>query len=101
MITIKDINSYVKDTMLDTIFREREEEIYENTKKDKAEISKISSKYSTNYEEIVEMIKNLPPHFNKTKEDLISKLDEYNMRQSLLSDYNNEKFYKSRILWWN
>lgn len=98
MITIKDINSYVKDTMLDTIFREREEEIYENTKKDKAEISKISSKYSTNYEEIVEMIKNLPPHFNKTKEDLISKLDEYNMRQSLLSDYNNEKFYKSRIL---
>lgn len=101
MIRIKDIEEYVEDNMLETIFREREDEIYKRTKKDKEEISKISAKYSVDYEKLIESVKNLPPHFNNIRENIISKLDEYNMKQSLIVAYDNEKFYKARILWWN
>ncbi len=98
MIRIKDIEEYVEDNMLETIFREREDEIYKRTKKDKEEISKISAKYSVDYEKLIESVKNLPPHFNNIRENIISKLDEYNMKQSLIVAYDNEKFYKARIL---
>ncbi len=98
MIRIKDIEEHIEDTMLEVIFKEREEEIYMRTKKDKEEILKISERYPVDYERLVRIIKNVPPHFNNIREDILSKLDDYCMRQNLIIAYDNEKFYKTRIL---
>lgn len=98
MITIKDIEEYIGDSMLEIIFREREDEIYKRTKRDKEEIAKISKRYPVDYERLVEIIKNLPPHFNNIREDILNKLDDYCMRQNLIISYDNEKFYKARFL---
>ena len=46
MLKIKDIEEYIEDSMLDTIFNEREDEVYRKTQKDNERISKITEKYS-------------------------------------------------------
>lgn len=98
MLKIKDIEEYVKNTMLDTIFEEREDEIYKESKNDNERISQITEKYSIDYDKLIVTIKNLPPHFRNTRESIIKALEEYLMRENLIMAYENEKFYKVRIL---
>ena len=101
MLKIKDIEEYIEDSMLDTIFNEREDEVYRKTQKDNEAISKRTEKYSIDYDRLINIIKALPPHFKNTRETIIKALEEYLMRENLIMAYENEKFYKTRILWWN
>ena len=101
MLKIKDIEEYIEDSMLDTIFNEREDEVYRKTQKDNERISKITEKYSIDYDRLISIIKALLPHFKNTRETIIKALEEYLMRENLIMAYENEKSYKTRILWWN
>lgn len=98
MITIKDIQEYTEDTMVETIFRQREDELYNTKEKDNEEIKKITKNYPVDYERLIVMIKNLPPHFNNTRENILKAFDNYCMRENLIMALNNEKFYKARFL---
>lgn len=98
MLKFKDIQEYVEDTMLDTIFKEREEELYKESQKDNERISQITKKYSIDYDKLIITIENLPPHFKNTRENIIKALEEYLIRENLIMSYENEKFYKTRIL---
>lgn len=101
MIKIKDIEKYIEDEMLDTIFREREEQLYQQKEVENTEINKIKEEYSTDYEKLLTAVKNIPPHFNNTRERILKTLDEYITRENLLMAYDNEVFYKSRFLRWH
>lgn len=101
MIRIKDIEEYIDDTMLETIFRKREEELYDDNKMTNEEIGEITQEYTVDYEKLIIAIKNLPPHFHNTREGILEKLEEYRKRENQIMAYDNEKFYKIRILRWN
>lgn len=95
MLKIEDIEQYIEDTMLDTIFREREEELYRKNEKEDLEIAKIKEKYTVDYEKLLVAIKNLPPHFYNTREGIIEALQSYLTRENLIMAHDNEKFYKA------
>lgn len=67
MIKIKDIEKYIDDTMLETIFRKREEELYNDNQITNEEVAEITQEYSADYEKLIIAIKNLPPHFHNTR----------------------------------
>ena len=91
---IKDIEKYIDDRILNTLYKEREEGISEIAEEDKKEISKIKEKYPISYEQLLARINNIPPHFQNIREDILDAIDTYSMRENLLSAYENEKFYK-------
>lgn len=91
---IKDLKEYISDDLLDEIFKSREDVIYERNKKEKEDINKIKERYPIDYEQLLTYIKNIPPHFNNIRNNIIDALDSYSMRENLLTGYDNEKFYK-------
>lgn len=93
MLKINDIEKYIDDPLLDSIFREREEELYIECKNE--DIIEIKQNYDIDCEKLVNKIKNLPPHFNNTREEIIKSLDKYVMRENLIMAHDNEKFYKA------
>ncbi len=98
MLKIKDIEKYIDDDMLDTIFKEKEEELYnEKELNEDSEISKIKEEYFVNYDRLLVAIKNLSPRFHNTREEIIKALESYTMREILIMAYDNEKFYKARF----
>lgn len=98
MLKIEDINKYIEDPMLDIIFRNRQEELYKENKKEDLEIIKIKEEYTVDYERLLIAIKNLPPHFQNTREGIIEALENYLIRENLIAAHDNEKFYKARFL---
>ncbi len=95
MLKIKDIEKYIDDPLLDSIFREREEELYIECKNEDEDIIEIKQNYDIDCEKLINKIKNLPPHFNNTREEIIKSLDKYVMRENLIMAHDNEKFYKA------
>lgn len=93
-MNIKDIEKYTNDTMLNTIYKEREDTISEINEVDKEEISKIKEKYPVDYGKLLEYINNIPPYFRNIREEILNAVDIYLMRENLLSAHENEKFYK-------
>lgn len=93
MVKIKEIENYISDDILDSIFKEREEKIY-YSKNESKEIEKIKNENAMSYTKFVEVIKNLPPHFKNCRENILDALDQYSDRQNLIQAYDNEKFYK-------
>jgi len=98
VLKIEDINKYIEDSILDTIFRNRQEELYKENKKEDLEIIKIKEEYTVDYERLLIAIKNLPPHFQNTREGIIEALENYLIRENLIVAHDNEKFYKARFL---
>lgn len=98
MLKIEDINKYIEDSILDAIFRNRQEELYKENKKEDLEIIKIKEEYTVDYERLLIAIKNLPPHFQNTREGIIEALENYLIRENLIVAHDNEKFYKARFL---
>lgn len=91
---IKDIEKYIDDDIVNTIYREREDTISGINEEDKGEIAKIKEKYPVDYEKLLDYINNLPPYFKNIRETILNAIDIYSMRENLLSAYENEKFYK-------
>ncbi|MDE5830432.1 MAG: hypothetical protein K2H53_01775 [Clostridia bacterium] len=92
MVKLSNIEEHIDDEILDSIFREREENLNTRTEEDKKEIMNISKKYPTNYEEILSIINNFPEDIEKEK--VLNKFDDYCMKENLITAYENEKFYK-------
>lgn len=93
-MNIKDIEKYINDTMLNIIYKEREDTISEIKEEDKDELSKIKEKYPVDYEKLLDYINNIPPYFKNIRANILNAVDIYSMRENLLSAYENEKFYK-------
>lgn len=98
MLKIKDIEEYINDPILETLFREREEELYKEKEKEDVDIIEIKEEYSVDYEKLLVAIKNLPPHFHNMREGIMEALESYLTRESLIMAHDNEKFYKARFL---
>ena len=94
MLRIKDIEKYIDDPLLDSIFREREEELYIECTTEDEDIIEIKQNYDIDCEKLINKIKNFPPHFKNTREEIIKSLDKYVMRENLIMAYDNDKFYK-------
>lgn len=95
MLKIKDIEKYIDDDIVDTIFKAREEELYSKKgKSDDTEIKSIKEDYPVDYNKLLVAINNLPPHFNNTREGIIEALESYLTRENLIMAHDNEKFYK-------
>jgi hypothetical protein len=89
-----ELTSLINDSILDSIFKEKEESLYHQNKYDKEKIKEIYLENPISYENLLIAIKNLPPHFNNTRENIIEKLEQYLERENSLSAYDNERFYK-------
>ena len=89
-----ELTSLINDSILDSIFKEKEESLYYQNKYDKEKIKEIYLENPTSYENLLIAIKNLTPHFNNTRENIIEKLEQYLERENSLSAYDNERFYK-------
>ena len=86
---------FMNNSLLDTIYKEREDSLYQNTNTDTENIKEINKNNPITYEDLLVAIKNLPPHFNNTREFILERLEGYLKRQNSLTAYDNEKFYKS------
>jgi len=93
MIKIEELEHYISDDILNSIFNEREEDIH-NTKIKVSELEEIKKDNTMTYEKLIEVIKNLPPHFKNCRESIFKALDQYSERENLIQSFNNEKFYK-------
>lgn len=89
-----ELTRLINDSILDSIFKEKEESLYHQNKYDKEKIKEIYLENPISYENLLIAIKNLPPHFNNTRENIIEKLEQYLERENSLSAYDNERFYK-------
>ena len=89
------ITKFINNSMLDLIYKEREDSLYQYDAYDKEEIKKMTVENPITHEDLLVAIKNLPPHFKNTRELIIEKLERYIERQNRLIAYDNEKFYKS------
>ncbi len=90
-----EITDFVDNSLLDTIYREREDSLYQHTKIDNENIKEITKNLPITYEDLLVAIKNLPPHFNNTREFILERLEGYMERQNSLTAYDNERFYKN------
>ena len=88
------ITDFIDNSLLDTIYREREDSLYQHTKIDNENIIELTKNLPITYEDLLLAIKNLPPHFNNTREFILERLEGYMERQNSLIAYDNEKFYK-------
>lgn len=93
-MTIKELERYVNDNMLDNIFNEREDSISELSNFDINKISEINKKYPANYENIIDYINSSIEISQDKKDKLLIMLDEYIMKENLLHTNESEKFYK-------
>lgn len=91
----ENITDFMNNSLLDTIYREREDSLYQHTNTDTENIKEINKNNPITYEDLLVAIKNLPPHFNNTREFILERLEGYLKRQNSLTAYDNEKFYKS------
>ena len=92
-----EITDFIDNSLLDTIYREREDSLYQHTEIDNKNIKEITKNLPITYEELLVAIKNLPPHFNSTREFILERLEGYMERQNSLIAYDNEKFYKNEF----
>ena len=63
MITLKEINNYINDDILQTIYETREDEIYELRSKENTEMNTILKENPMDYDRLLLIIENLTPHF--------------------------------------
>ena len=90
-----EITDFIDNSLLDAIYREREDSLYQHTEIDNENIKEITKNLPITYEDLLVAIKNLPSHFNNTKEFILERLEGYMKRQNSLIAYDNEKFYKN------
>lgn len=85
-----------KETVLNTLFKCREENLYALTEKDKEKIENLT-KNNDSYEKLFGLLENLynnSQNIEKVKDSLDSYIDKVN----IIGAYENEKFYKIRFL---
>ena len=71
------ITDFIDNSLLDTIYREREDSLYQHTKIDNENIIELTKNLPITYEDLLVAIKNLPPHFNNTREFILERLEGY------------------------
>lgn len=84
-----------KETVLNTLFECREENMYALTEKDKEKIATLT-KDNDSYEKLFSIIEKLP-HTQADLENVRDSLDSYIDRINIIGAYENENFYKTRI----
>lgn len=87
--------NFINNSMLDLIYKKRADSLYQYNKYDEEKIKEISTKNPITYDDLLVAIKNLPPHFNNTREFILERLEKYIERENTLSAYENERFYKN------
>ena len=90
MITLKEIKKYIDDDILEAIYSKRRQKLSKMDKK-----NEVLEKYPMDYENFLIRVKNLPPHFNNTREGIIEAFEDYIVRENVINEYNKEKFYKT------
>lgn len=90
----KEINDLINKSMLDLIYKERKETLYQHNKYDDNKIKEITIQNPITYKDLITAIKNLPPHFNNTREYILERLEGYLTRENSIVAFDNEKFYK-------
>lgn len=88
-----------RQTVLDSLFESREENLCALTERDKQKI-KMLTKNNDSYDKLFEIIKNISSD-NEKIESVRNSLDNYIDKINIIGAYENEKFYKIRIFWCN
>ncbi len=84
-----------KETVLNTIFECREENLYALTETDRERIATLT-KDNDSYEKLFSIIENLP-HTQQDLEKIRNSLDSYIDKINIIGAYENKKFYQIRI----
>ncbi len=82
-------------SIIELIYKEREDTLYKYNSQDKENINKITDKNTVSYDDLITAIKNLPPHFGNTREFILERLEKFLEEQNSLCAYDNRKFYKN------
>lgn len=94
MITIKDIEDLITDDKLDSFFSKRNEELNIMTDKEKQRRKKLIGEKEVTFNDVLAAIKNIPPQFNSTRENIEEKINIYKNQLFTEQSYDNERFYK-------
>ncbi len=84
-----------RETVLNTLFECREENLYALTEKDKERIMALT-KDNDSYEKLFSIIEKLP-HTQENLENIRNSLDSYIDKINIIGAYENKKFYQIRI----
>ena len=87
------------ETVLNTLFECREENLYALTEKDKERLATLT-KDNDSYEKLFCIIEKLL-HTQEDLKNIRNSLDSYIDRINIIRTYENENFYKIRIFWCN
>ena len=90
-----EISDFANNSLIEKIYQEREDSLYQHTALDNEKIKEINKQNPISYENLLSAIENLPPHFNNTREFILERLEGYIDRQNCLVAYDNKKFYKN------
>ena len=86
---------YIDNSVINSLYKERESELYQITLEEKEKIKKLTEDYPVDQEKLIIIIKNLPPSFYNIRESILKSLGEYLERESVINAYDNERFYKA------
>ncbi len=90
-----EISDFANNSLIEKIYQEREDSLYQHTALDNEKIKEINEQNPISYDNLLSAIKNLPPHFNNTREFILERLEGYIDMQNCLVAYDNKKFYKN------
>ena len=92
-----EIDDFSNNSLIEKIYQERKDTLYQHTAFDNEKIKEITNQNPMTYENLLSAIENLPPHFNNTREFILEKLEGYIDRQNCLVTYDNKKFCENRL----
>ena len=90
-----EISGFANNSLIEKIYQERKDSLYQHSVLDNEKIKEINKQKPITYDNLLTAIKNLPPHFNNTREFILERLEGYIDRQNCLVAYDKKKFYKN------
>lgn len=95
MVKIKDLEELITDEKLDILYEIRNEDLNIMTKDERKKREEILGKNRISFDEVLAKVKNIPPHFKMTRENIEEIFDKYINQLYAEQSYDNERFYKA------
>lgn len=95
MVKIKDLEELITDEKLDILYEHRNEDLNILTEDERKKRREILGENRISFDEVLEIIKNIPPHFKMTRENIEEIFEKYIDQLYAEQSYDNERYYKT------
>lgn len=95
MVKIKDLENLITDDKLDILYATRNEDLNILTEDERQKRKEILGEDRISFDEVLEIVKNIPPQFKITRENIEKVFEKYIDQLYAEQSYDNERFYKT------